>query len=103
MEAVDVKARAVVESVRNEFKPDDLEIINQFMIVPAVVGFNGDLSKGLLAFIDNIAMLAAIRESQDEGSDPPATINRYGHSVRYLRYVELKRLFILRVCRPYAK
>jgi hypothetical protein len=97
MEAVDVKARAVVQSVRNEFKPDDLEIINQFMIVPAVVGFNGDLSKGLLAFIDNIAMLAAIRESQDEGSDPPATINRHGHSVRYLRYVELKRLFILRV------
>ena len=97
VEAVDVRARAVVQSVLNEFKPDDLAIINQFMIIAAVIGFHGNLSKGLLTFIDNIAMLTAIKESHEEGSDPPASHNRFGHSVRYLRYLEIKRLIILRI------
>jgi len=94
--AVDHKAAAVKRQITKRFS-DNLcgDLLEPFTVVPAVVGAYNELSKPLHTFVLTLAMLVAVRESRAQGSD--MTQNTTGDSIRYRRYLELSREFVLRI------
>ena len=96
-EGVDLKANAVVSGVRSAFPGREHRLIDQYTIIPAVVGHYNELSEALDNFVANLAMLTAIKESREEGSDTADTAEQAGETVRYARYRELRRHYTLRI------
>ena len=64
------RARAVVAEILNKFPTEsDREILRQFTIVAAVVGHFNELNSELVTCLTQLAMLAALRESRENGDD----------------------------------
>ena len=94
--AVDHKASAVTRQITKRFNDNFCgDLLEHFTVVPAIVGAYNELSKPLHTFVLTLAMLTAVNESRAQFSD--MTQNTTGDSIRYRRYLELSREFVLRI------
>ena len=94
-EGIDRRAKQVRTELKRRFEKDHAEdVLNQFRIVPCCVGAFGETAGDLKNLITTLAMLVAIRESQETGCDRTHT---QGVSIRYSRYLVLIQEFTLRI------